>query len=543
MKFLSRLLVSALLASVVFATMAVPAHASQLVFDEEFSGTTLDSSVWTRTDPWWQLHGHDDLQYFDPAMSTVSGGNCDLRAERRTANGYDYQAGIISSLNHTKFSYGYFEVRAKLPAGPGIWPAFWMVGAHTEIDGFEVPGDVPGRVYCTYHSGDSQVFQAHKDGSTWTTAFHTYAIDWQPTYIKWYIDDQLVGTYAHATPNDPQTICFNTIVGGIWSGPPTSATQFPNDFLIDYVRVYDTKPLPNTAPVATDDSYDATSNATLNVSATKGVLANDSDAQGDALTASVVAQPAHGTVTMQSNGSFTYTPAADYWGVDSFTYRTSDGKVYSSNATVWLTVASANVAAPVAAADKYSTAQNAPLSVDSTRAGVLGNDSDPASLPLTAMLLQKPKHGTVSLANDGTFIYLPRSGYSGTDTFTYVASNGKTVSDATAVSITVLAPTVVGKPTVKKRTRSTYQVSGSVQVGSKSVASLESASNPVLYVVTQRYTKGHWRDYRKVRIVNPASKYTARIHLRRGSYRVRTSLVGGDVPQGVSAWSKRFRVR
>src|SRR5207249_2166343 len=138
----------------------------------------------------------------------------------------------------------------------------------------------------------------------------------------------------------------------------------------------------NDPPVAVNDSYSTNQNTTLTVAA-PGVLANDSDVDGDTLTAILVTGPSHGTATLNSNGSFTYTPATNYNGPDSFTYMANDGMANSNIATVSITVIPVNDA-PVAKNDAYSTNEDTALTVASP--GVLANDSDADGDALTAIL-------------------------------------------------------------------------------------------------------------------------------------------------------------
>src|SRR6185369_16963584 len=121
----------------------------------------------------------------------------------------------------------------------------------------------------------------------------------------------------------------------------------------------------------------------LTVSAS-GVLANDSDVDGNALTAALVSGPAHGTLALDADGSFTYTPAANYNGADSFSYKANDGSLDSNVVTVSLSVTPANDA-PVAAGDGYTTAEDTALTV--AAAGVLANDADVDGDPLSAVLV------------------------------------------------------------------------------------------------------------------------------------------------------------
>jgi len=189
----------------------------------------------------------------------------------------------------------------------------------------------------------------------------------------------------------------------------------------------------NDAPVANNDAYTTAEDTALTVSA-PGVLANDTDIDGDALSAVLVSGPGHGTLSLNANGSFTYTPASNYNGADSFTYKANDGSADSNVATVNITVTAVNDP-PVANNDAYSTKVNTARSVAAP--GVLANDGDVDSPSLTARLVSGTSHGTVTLNSDGSFVYTPASGFQGVDTFTYVANDGQADSNVTTVSITV----------------------------------------------------------------------------------------------------------
>jgi VCBS repeat-containing protein len=191
----------------------------------------------------------------------------------------------------------------------------------------------------------------------------------------------------------------------------------------------------NDGPTAADDAYSTAEDTTLTVGA-PGVLANDTDPDGDTLSAVAGSGPSHGTLSRSANGSFIYTPAANYHGTDSFTYRASDDTVESSPATVTITVSAVNDA-PTAAADTYTTAEDTPLTVDAP--GVLGNDSDADGDPLSAELGSGPSHGTLTLDADGSFIYTPAANFNGSDSFTYKASDGGLESGLTTVTLTVTA--------------------------------------------------------------------------------------------------------
>ncbi len=191
----------------------------------------------------------------------------------------------------------------------------------------------------------------------------------------------------------------------------------------------------NQPPVAGADSYTASEDAALSVSA-PGLLANDSDPDADALSVIGVGNPAHGTVSVQATGAFTYTPAANYQGGDGFTYTLSDGRGGTSTGSVTLAVTAANDA-PVGLADTYVTGPDVPLTVASP--GLLGNDTDVDGDALSAVLVDSTASGTLSLGSSGAFTYTPNSGFTGTDSFTYKANDGTSQSAVVTVDITVAA--------------------------------------------------------------------------------------------------------
>ncbi|MBP8303469.1 MAG: tandem-95 repeat protein [Phycisphaerae bacterium] len=186
-------------------------------------------------------------------------------------------------------------------------------------------------------------------------------------------------------------------------------------------------------PAAANDAY-STNEDTALVVAAPGVLANDTDNDGDPLTAVLDTGVANGALTFNADGSFTYTPSANWSGSDSFTYHATDGKVDSLPATVTITVAAVNDA-PVAANDAYSMAATTVLVVPAP--GVLANDTDIEGDPLTAVLNASVLHGTLVLNADGSFTYTPTPYYAGPDTFTYHANDGSANSNVATVSITV----------------------------------------------------------------------------------------------------------
>ncbi len=186
-------------------------------------------------------------------------------------------------------------------------------------------------------------------------------------------------------------------------------------------------------PTSSDISFNLSLTATR--SAQAGVLANDIEPDGQTLTASLITAPIHGTLTLNANGTFTYTPAANYVGPDSFVYRASDGTL-TSDATANISVVVGANSPPVAVGDSYTATEDTVLTV-AVGTGVLQNDSDSDSDPLTAVLFAQAAHGTVALAANGSFTYTPVANYFGPDSFTYRANDGSVNSIAATVSLTV----------------------------------------------------------------------------------------------------------
>jgi beta-glucanase (GH16 family) len=159
-------------------------------------------------------------------------------------NGYQYTSGLLTTETSYAQEYGYFEIKAKLPSGAGLWPAFWLLptdhNAITEVDIMEqVGGD---SVYQTSHSnvgGNAVVSEGFNYIPGLTDSFHTFGLLWTPTSLTWYLDG--TATYSIATPADmhtPMYMLMSLAVGGDWAGAPTSASEFPAGLQIDYVHAY-----------------------------------------------------------------------------------------------------------------------------------------------------------------------------------------------------------------------------------------------------------------------------------------------------------------
>ena len=220
-------------------------------------------------------------------------------------------------------------------------------------------------------------------------------------------------TFANSsdTPNTTaRTITFQ-LQDGVYTSNTTTTT-------IAVVAV-------NDPPVALDDTASTVHDTVLNAS----VAGNDSDPEGDTLSYSLLGGASHGSVTVNADGSYTYTPTAGYVGADAFTYTADDGNGGTDTATVSISVTNA---APVAGNDTATTAYETPVSGD-----VSGNDSDPNGDALTYALATGPAHGSVIVNANGTYGYTPANGYSGADSFGYTVSDGVGGTATATVNITV----------------------------------------------------------------------------------------------------------
>ncbi len=248
---------------------AAPPPGWRLAWSDEFNGP--DGAV---PDPAkWNVitggngYGNKEWESYTarPANVGQAGGNLVITARKEEYTGADgiaahYTSGRMSTQGHFSQAYGRFEARMKLPVGKGIWPAFWMLGdtvgsagwpACGEIDVLETIG-APATIYSTLHGpgySGGKAISAHltlSEGQTVDSAFHLYAVEWQPKDIRFFVDGTLV---AERTPADlpagaawvydhPFHLLLNFAVGGQWPGYPDAATPFPQQMLVDYVRVY-----------------------------------------------------------------------------------------------------------------------------------------------------------------------------------------------------------------------------------------------------------------------------------------------------------------
>ncbi len=230
----------------------------RLVFADEFDGKALDETKWATCWSYGCATTHPNVWY--SAKNVILGnGFVRLRADNQPQFQYGreipYSSGMLSTGAGTGSSsprftvkYGYFEARVRVPAGRGLWPAFWMLTPEQkppEIDIMEVLSKEPTRVQLHYHyidgSGDIQDYGAAWDGGDFSADWHTFGLEWRQDAIIWYVDgverNRYEGDYIAAKQ---LYLILNLQVGGkdSWSGPADETTVFPAYYDIDYVRVW-----------------------------------------------------------------------------------------------------------------------------------------------------------------------------------------------------------------------------------------------------------------------------------------------------------------
>jgi beta-glucanase (GH16 family) len=232
-----------------------------LVWSDEFNGadgTPPDPAKWTHETG--GNNANQELEYYSDSIdnSQQHGGNLVITAT--TDGNGNYTSARINTAGQFTQTYGRFEARAQLPYGQGIWPAFWMLGANIgnvgwpacgEIDIMETIGTDVGENHGSLHSPgwDPSGVQPLPGGASYADGFHTFAIEWDPGEIRFYVDDVLYETQdqngapggAWVFDGQPFFIILNVAVGGNWPGNPDSTTVFPQKLLVDYVRVYQKK--------------------------------------------------------------------------------------------------------------------------------------------------------------------------------------------------------------------------------------------------------------------------------------------------------------
>jgi len=255
----------------VTAFLMTPKPSAALLWQDEFNqpaGTGPDPAKWTH-DLGQNGWGNAELENYtdsrensfvvdDPAAT--DGKALVIRAVRTAEGGYT--SARLKTQGKYAATHGRIEARMKLPFGQGVWPAFWMLGVSIdtiqwptcgEIDIMEVPGHEPGKLHSTIHgpgySGQKGIsrFTELPVGSTFSDAYHVFAVNWVPGKIEWLLDGRVFHTCTPASlpagskwvfDDAPFFLLLNLAIGGHWPGYPDATTRFPQELRVDYVRVY-----------------------------------------------------------------------------------------------------------------------------------------------------------------------------------------------------------------------------------------------------------------------------------------------------------------
>lgn len=227
----------------------------ELTFSDEFEGEQLDYEKWIPKDP-WGFERNDELQGYVQKAFHLEDGILKIRCEKEASfysgKKRDYRSGMMTTLGRFSQKYGRFEIRCRVPAGKGLWPAFWLLADKPlswppEIDILEILGENPRRIYFSHHwadaqnpGGDSKSMTAEVDGADFSKKFHTLTLEWEEDEMRWYIDGVEKHRSREQVPARSMFLLVNLAVGG-WAEAPDSTTPFPSDFEIDYVRVWSKK--------------------------------------------------------------------------------------------------------------------------------------------------------------------------------------------------------------------------------------------------------------------------------------------------------------
>lgn len=219
----------------------------QLVWSDEFNGHCLDSDKWTPED--WAAEKNNELQYYTAANAEVQDGQLTLTSRKEPFGGRSYTSGAVHTRGKFSFLYGKAEMRAKLPAGQGVFPAFWMMTDKEEtwlpeIDIMEMLGHQPNQIWMVSHwlnsdNGLSSISESFT-GSDFSQDYHLFSLEWNSDSLIWRIDGEERFRVTNPIPREPMYLYLNTAIGGNWPGSPDGTTRFPVTFEIDYVRVYQT---------------------------------------------------------------------------------------------------------------------------------------------------------------------------------------------------------------------------------------------------------------------------------------------------------------
>jgi beta-glucanase (GH16 family) len=202
------------------------------------------------------------MSWYLPENVEVKGGALHLIARKQAVSGYEghmfpYTSGMVTSGRNfaerekpSRFdlTYGYIEIRAKMPSGSGLWPALWLLPSTQqplpEIDIMEMLGNAPHTLHMHFHfrALDGQAAAPGRSAAVadLSAGWHVYGLKWAPDELVWFLDGAEEWRYRDIAtiPSGPMYLLVNLAVGGKWPGPPSNKTVFPAELLVDYVRAW-----------------------------------------------------------------------------------------------------------------------------------------------------------------------------------------------------------------------------------------------------------------------------------------------------------------
>jgi beta-glucanase (GH16 family) len=216
-----------------------------LVWHDEFSEESSMTN-WNEQD--WPSDKNEELQYYSPSNVEVKDGHLVIESKKEKYRGREYTSGAVTTENKFQFRYGMVEIRAKLPEGNGLFPAFWMVPSEQdwlpEINIMDFLGQNPNEYHQVVHweneNGERvrDFSQYISDEIDFTKEFHDFGLIWEPNKLTWTLDGHVVFETEELSPDMPMYLYLNTAVGGDWPGDPDPNEKYPKEMLIDHVRVY-----------------------------------------------------------------------------------------------------------------------------------------------------------------------------------------------------------------------------------------------------------------------------------------------------------------
>lgn len=234
-----------------------------LAWADEFDAGSLNSSIWSFESgdgcPAICGWGNNELEYYRPENLFFQDGKMIIEAKKENFGGKEYTSSKILTRDKKHLKFGRIDVRAILPKGKGIWPAFWLLPQHNlyggwpksgEIDLMEMVGHEPNKSHGTIHygpgPGSTQITRSYTlPSGIFNDEFHVFSLEWSLDQIKWYIDGNLFSTVNRADLgamnypfNEEFFFIINLAVGGNWPGNPDANTDFPQFLIVDYVRWY-----------------------------------------------------------------------------------------------------------------------------------------------------------------------------------------------------------------------------------------------------------------------------------------------------------------